>query len=63
MDNLKKAMEVLRVLASLEMTAVPIEPSPDMISAGVKAGNGVDEETVKKIYAAMLLASDESMML
>lgn len=54
------AMETLAILNSMDLVAVPLEPSEIMLKAGVRAGK-VDEKTVMKIYNAMLqmAAQDE----
>ncbi len=59
-NNLLKAIEILQTVGALDMTIVPIEPSINMMKAVKNLGIDIDDRDIKEIYAAMLLASDES---
>ncbi len=61
-DSLLKALEIVKTLASLDMTVVPIEPSLEMIDAVNKIDGTITKEKIKEIYAAMLLAHEDKML-
>ncbi len=62
-ENLLKALDILQTVASLDMTIVPIEPTIDMIEAGQKIAPEITEKTLKNIYAAMIYAHDEKILI
>lgn len=55
--TMKLSLEVLNGLGKAGLVAVPLEPSPEMLKAGARAG-AVDAITAAAIYKAMLKADE-----
>ncbi len=57
-DDLLESLNVLDLLREEGLKIVPAYPTPIMVQAGMQL-TGLPEETVKKLYLAMLSISDE----
>ena len=51
------ALDVVSAMGEAGLTAVPIKPSTEMLTAGARAGE-VSVETAWKIYQSMITAAD-----
>jgi hypothetical protein len=51
------ALSVVAAMGDAGVTQVPVDPTPEMVAAGVMAG-GVPPELVRAIYAAMVRAAE-----
>ncbi len=63
LEILRKAFEVLKIVSSLDMTIVPIEPTKAMIDKALKVCPELSVGQIKELYAEMLLASDDSILI
>lgn len=52
------AILAIKIIEALELCAIPAEPTPKMIQAGMNAGN-LSEQTVRKVFAEMISAANE----
>lgn len=56
-DRMRFALEEVEQMGIRGLTAVPVKPTQEMLTAGSRAG-GIGVETVMAIYSAMLRAAD-----
>lgn len=56
-DSMRRALEEVSSMGVRGLTAVPVKPTLEMLTAGADAGK-VSIGTVMRIYAAMLQAAD-----
>lgn len=56
-DQMKFALNEVEQMGIRGLTAVPVKPTQEMLTAGARAG-GIGIETVMAVYTAMLKAAD-----
>lgn len=56
-DRMRFALNEVEQMGIRGLTAVPVKPTQEMLTAGARAG-GIGIETVMAIYTAMLRAAD-----
>lgn len=56
-DRMRFALEEVEQMGIRGLTAVPVKPTQEMLTAGARAG-GIGIETAMAVYTAMLRAAD-----
>jgi hypothetical protein len=56
-DRMRFALDEVEQMGVRGLTAVPVKPTQEMLTAGAQAG-GISIEAVMAVYAAMLRAAD-----